>query len=131
MDNVLLLIALCVFIFGLNLFAIYLSQWLIDSGVRVDVNGVLSTGKNALTVDEDTVLAHAYGSDGSTIRALRTDASGHLQIDVLTMPSVDVEVTTNDTVLVHAEDADGNDHVLRVDENGFMLLEHANTPSHT
>lgn len=68
----------------------------IKSGVTLEVN---------LDNANDDVLA--YGFDGATNRAIKTDAAGELQVDVLTLPAVAISQTGTDN------DVDVTDEVTR------------------
>ncbi len=57
----------------------------VDAEITANLAGV-----QEVLIDEadDSILT--YGNDGATNRAIKTDADGHTQVDVLTMPAVTV-----------------------------------------
>lgn len=84
--------------------------------VIVDSGSITASDPTFTDATGTTVPANAAfigGTDGTNTRALKTDASGELQVDVLTMPTttvtatnLDVQIGGSDTVTVQATNLD-------------------------
>ena len=99
------------------------------------LNKVLNTDKDALKVDIDNVTLTTeggdvsvevdldnstddvlvYGNDGSANRKLTTDSSGHLQVDVLTTPTVTI---SDGGGTISIDDGGGN---ISIDDGGNSI----------
>lgn len=99
------------------------------------LNKVLNTEEDALKVDIDNVTLNTeggdvsvevdldnatddvlvYGNDGSANRKLTTDSSGHLQIDVLTTPTVTI---SDGGGTISIDDGGGN---ISIDDGGNTI----------
>ncbi len=71
-----------------------------STGTSLDVN-VTSPISVSVILNQSTSSVQVYGFDGSTNQPIATDASGNLQVDILSIPTVDVSgssVTVSGTV---------------------------------
>ena len=71
-----------------------------STGASLDVN-VTSPISVSVILNQSTSSVQVYGFDGSTNQPIATDASGNLQVDILSIPTVDVSgssVTVSGTV---------------------------------
>ena len=64
--------------------------------LRVDSAVTISSVTMEVNIDEADDSIVVFGNDGATNRALKTDSSGELQIDVLSLPSTDFATQLDD-----------------------------------
>ena len=104
-----------------------LSVYIDDMNSDVAVNSGLATSSNQT---DGSQKAQAMGTDGSSQYQLKTDTDGHLQVDVLTVPTTTVTGTiteTNSTAIL--SDTDSLDSKITACNTGAVVVSSSVLPT--
>ena len=101
-----------------------LSVYIDDMNSDVAVNSGLSTASNQT---DGSAKAQAWGTDGATQRQLKTDADGHIQVDVLTAPTTTITGTVAVSSVAGTVTVDGSGVTQPVSASSLPLPSGAST----
>mgnify|MGYP003116379088 CR=1 FL=1 len=101
-----------------------------EDALKVDIDNVTLTTEGGdvsveVDLDNSTDDVLVYGNDGSANRKLTTDSSGHLQVDVLTTPTVTI---SDGGGTISIDDGGGN---ISIDDGGNSITVDGNVTATT